>query len=189
MLQGFLQRLKGKAGRSCDNLGGKRLDSSGRTVISPDPNLAINQVRCPGLAVQIRTATGTETSAHVTCPDVGMATGQHADGESSSAIRFVLQGMSEIIIFEDAPMLINCERSRLPQHACSLVLQFCFMQDRTSSYNDFPVLTPGLRAPAHGCGADVPSASQIRTSLNARHARQALRSASQNGQIFGVDLW
>lgn len=42
--RGFVQRLKGKQGRFRGNLSGKRVDFSGRTVISPDPNLNINQV-------------------------------------------------------------------------------------------------------------------------------------------------
>ena len=42
-----MQRLKGKQGRFRGNLSGKRVDFSGRTVISPDPNLAINEVRVP----------------------------------------------------------------------------------------------------------------------------------------------
>ncbi|KXZ56345.1 hypothetical protein GPECTOR_1g305 [Gonium pectorale] len=43
-LRGFVQRLKGKQGRFRGNLSGKRVDFSGRTVISPDPNLQIYQV-------------------------------------------------------------------------------------------------------------------------------------------------
>ena len=43
--RGFVQRLKGKQGRFRGNLSGKRVDFSGRTVISPDPNLRIDQVR------------------------------------------------------------------------------------------------------------------------------------------------
>jgi len=43
--KGFVQRLKGKQGRFRGNLSGKRVDFSGRTVISPDPNLEIDQVR------------------------------------------------------------------------------------------------------------------------------------------------
>ena len=43
--RGFVQRLKGKQGRFRGNLSGKRVDYSGRTVISPDPNLHIDQVR------------------------------------------------------------------------------------------------------------------------------------------------
>ena len=39
-----MQRLKGKQGRFRGNLSGKRVDFSGRTVISPDPNLRIDQV-------------------------------------------------------------------------------------------------------------------------------------------------
>eukprot|EP00878_Enallax_costatus_P039925 GHUV01045868.1.p1 GENE.GHUV01045868.1~~GHUV01045868.1.p1 ORF type:complete len:639 (+),score=155.48 GHUV01045868.1:336-2252(+) len=46
-LRGFVQRLKGKQGRFRGNLSGKRVDFSGRTVISPDPNLAIHQVCVP----------------------------------------------------------------------------------------------------------------------------------------------
>lgn len=44
LCRGFVQRLKGKQGRFRGNLSGKRVDFSGRTVISPDPNLAIHQV-------------------------------------------------------------------------------------------------------------------------------------------------
>lgn len=40
----MVQRLKGKQGRFRGNLSGKRVDFSSRTVISPDPNLRIDQV-------------------------------------------------------------------------------------------------------------------------------------------------
>ncbi|CAH1795117.1 unnamed protein product [Owenia fusiformis] len=46
-MRGFCQRLKGKQGRFRGNLSGKRVDFSGRTVISPDPNLRIDQVAVP----------------------------------------------------------------------------------------------------------------------------------------------
>ncbi|WAQ96885.1 RPC1-like protein [Mya arenaria] len=45
--RGFVQRLKGKQGRFRGNLSGKRVDFSGRTVISPDPNMGIDQVAVP----------------------------------------------------------------------------------------------------------------------------------------------
>jgi len=45
--KGFCQRLKGKHGRFRGNLSGKRVDFSARTVISPDPNLRIDQVAVP----------------------------------------------------------------------------------------------------------------------------------------------
>ncbi|KAI1001224.1 DNA-directed RNA polymerase III subunit [Podosphaera aphanis] len=48
-IRGFCQRLKGKQGRFRGNLSGKRVDFSGRTVISPDPNLGIDQVAVPVL--------------------------------------------------------------------------------------------------------------------------------------------
>lgn len=46
-MRGFCQRLKGKQGRFRGNLSGKRVDFSARTVISPDPNLGIDQVAVP----------------------------------------------------------------------------------------------------------------------------------------------
>lgn len=46
-IRGLVQRLKGKQGRFRCNLSGKRVDFSGRTVISPDANLSIEQVGIP----------------------------------------------------------------------------------------------------------------------------------------------
>ncbi|TKA74890.1 hypothetical protein B0A49_06081, partial [Cryomyces minteri] len=46
-VRGFCQRLKGKQGRFRGNLSGKRVDFSARTVISPDPNLGIDEVAVP----------------------------------------------------------------------------------------------------------------------------------------------
>lgn len=42
--RGLVQRLKGKQGRFRGNLSGKRVEFTGRTVISPDPNLKITEV-------------------------------------------------------------------------------------------------------------------------------------------------
>ena len=46
-IRGLCQRLKGKQGRFRGNLSGKRVDFSARTVISPDPNLRVDQVGVP----------------------------------------------------------------------------------------------------------------------------------------------
>lgn len=46
-IRAFNQRLKGKQGRFRKNLLGKRVDFTGRTVISPDPNCAIDEVIVP----------------------------------------------------------------------------------------------------------------------------------------------
>src|SRR5919106_1695333 len=46
-LKTITQRLKGKEGRFRGSLSGKRVDFSSRTVISPDPNLAISNVGVP----------------------------------------------------------------------------------------------------------------------------------------------
>lgn len=54
-VRGLCQRLKGKQGRFRGNLSGKRVDFSGRTVISPDPNLGIEQVGVPILVAKTMT--------------------------------------------------------------------------------------------------------------------------------------
>ncbi|MBC7090065.1 MAG: DNA-directed RNA polymerase subunit A', partial [Methanobacteriaceae archaeon] len=46
-LKTLAQRLKGKEGRFRGNLSGKRVNFSARTVISPDPNISINEVGVP----------------------------------------------------------------------------------------------------------------------------------------------
>ncbi|XP_058109980.1 DNA-directed RNA polymerase III subunit 1 isoform X2 [Magnolia sinica] len=54
-LRGVLQRLKGKQGRFRGNLSGKRVEFTGRTVISPDPNLKITEVAIPILMAKVLT--------------------------------------------------------------------------------------------------------------------------------------
>ncbi|XP_077557987.1 DNA-directed RNA polymerase III subunit RPC1-like [Haemaphysalis longicornis] len=54
-VQGLVQRLKGKRGRFRGNLSGKRVDFSSRTVISPDPNLRIDEVGVPRHVAKILT--------------------------------------------------------------------------------------------------------------------------------------
>jgi DNA-directed RNA polymerase III subunit RPC1 len=54
-IRGLCQRLKGKQGRFRGNLSGKRVDFSGRTVISPDPNLAIDEVAVPDRVAKVLT--------------------------------------------------------------------------------------------------------------------------------------
>ena len=46
-LKTLSQRLKGKEGRFRSNLSGKRVNFSARTVVSPDPNISINDVGVP----------------------------------------------------------------------------------------------------------------------------------------------
>lgn len=53
--RGLIQRLKGKQGRFRGNLSGKRVEFTGRTVISPDPNLKITEVAIPILMAQVLT--------------------------------------------------------------------------------------------------------------------------------------
>ena len=57
--RGFVQRLEGKHGRFRGNLSGKRVDSSARTDISPDPNLQVDEVGIPK-----------DIAVTLTCPEV-----------------------------------------------------------------------------------------------------------------------
>ncbi len=57
-IRGLCQRLKGKQGRFRGNLSGKRVDFSSRTVISPDPNLRVDQVGVPVHVAKIMTYPG-----------------------------------------------------------------------------------------------------------------------------------
>jgi len=53
-LKTLSQRLKGKEGRFRGSLSGKRVNFSARTVVSPDPNLSINEVGVPkAIAMQM----------------------------------------------------------------------------------------------------------------------------------------
>jgi DNA-directed RNA polymerase III subunit RPC1 len=54
-IRALSQRIKGKHGRFRQNLSGKRVDFTGRTVISPDPNCAIDEVVVPALMAKILT--------------------------------------------------------------------------------------------------------------------------------------
>lgn len=46
-VKSYAQRIKGKHGRFRGNLSGKRVDFSGRSVISPDPNLDVDELAVP----------------------------------------------------------------------------------------------------------------------------------------------
>ena len=74
-IRALVQRLKGKQGRFRGNLSGKRVDFSSRTVISPDPNLSVEQVGHPR-------AGGAEHDV-----PRGGATTQHPSAESDCAQR------------------------------------------------------------------------------------------------------
>lgn len=64
-LKTLAQRLKGKEGRFRSNLSGKRVDFSARTVISPDPNIGINEVGVPYEVAMILTVPEVVTSWNI----------------------------------------------------------------------------------------------------------------------------
>ncbi len=53
VLRTLAQRLRGKEGRFRGNLSGKRVDFSARTVVSPDPNISINEIGVPEYIARI----------------------------------------------------------------------------------------------------------------------------------------
>ena len=63
--RGLVQRLKGKHGRFRGNLSGKRVDFSSRSVISPDPNLQIDEVGVPEYIAKILTYPERVTPANI----------------------------------------------------------------------------------------------------------------------------
>lgn len=64
-LKSLSARLKGKEGRIRGNLMGKRVDFSARSVISPDPNLSIEEVGVPESIAKIHTFPETVNSFNI----------------------------------------------------------------------------------------------------------------------------
>ncbi|MFB6292086.1 MAG: DNA-directed RNA polymerase subunit A' [Candidatus Nanohaloarchaea archaeon] len=56
-LKSLIERVQGKEGRFRQNLIGKRVNYSARTVISPDPNISINEVGIPNIVAEKLTIT------------------------------------------------------------------------------------------------------------------------------------
>jgi len=64
-LKTITERIKGKEGRIRKNLAGKRVNYSARTVISPDPSIAINEVGIPYEIARIVTVAETVTDLNI----------------------------------------------------------------------------------------------------------------------------
>jgi len=64
-LKTITERIKGKGGRIRKNLAGKRVNFSGRSVISPDPNLKINEVGIPFEIAKVVTVCETVTDLNI----------------------------------------------------------------------------------------------------------------------------
>lgn len=64
-LKTITERIKGKEGRIRHNLAGKRVNFSSRTVISPDPNLNINEVGIPKEIAETLTVRETVTDLNI----------------------------------------------------------------------------------------------------------------------------
>ena len=64
-LKTITERIKGKEGRIRKNLAGKRVNFSARTVISPDPNLEINEVGVPYEIAKVLTVAEKVTSLNI----------------------------------------------------------------------------------------------------------------------------
>ncbi len=64
-LKTITERIKGKEGRIRKNLAGKRVNFSGRTVVSPDPYIAINEVGIPLEVATVITVSESVTTANL----------------------------------------------------------------------------------------------------------------------------
>jgi DNA-directed RNA polymerase subunit A' len=64
-LKTITERIKGKEGRIRHNLAGKRVNFSSRTVISPDPNLKINEIGVPELVATTLTVNESVTTLNI----------------------------------------------------------------------------------------------------------------------------
>jgi len=64
-LKTITERIKGKEGRIRKNLAGKRVNYSGRTVISPDPSIEINEVGIPFEIARVVTVAETVTDLNM----------------------------------------------------------------------------------------------------------------------------
>ncbi len=64
-LKTITERIKGKGGRIRQNLAGKRVNYSSRTVISPDPKLKINEIGIPFEIARIITVSETVTTTNL----------------------------------------------------------------------------------------------------------------------------
>ncbi|MAG78768.1 DNA-directed RNA polymerase subunit A' [Candidatus Pacearchaeota archaeon] len=64
-LKTITERIKGKEGRIRKNLAGKRVNFSGRTVISPDPSIGLNEVGIPYEIAKIVTVSETVNDLNI----------------------------------------------------------------------------------------------------------------------------
>ncbi|MCK5321371.1 hypothetical protein KAJ38_02230 [Candidatus Pacearchaeota archaeon] len=64
-LKTITERIKGKEGRIRKNLAGKRVNYSARTVISPDPNLKLNEIGVPLSVANVLTVAEKVTSINI----------------------------------------------------------------------------------------------------------------------------
>ena len=64
-LKTIMERIKGKEGRIRKNLAGKRVNYSGRTVISPDPYIGINEVGIPYEIAKVVTVAESVTDLNI----------------------------------------------------------------------------------------------------------------------------
>ena len=96
-LKSIMQRLKGKEGRIRNNLMGKRVDYSARSVITPDPNLELDE-----LGVPIKIAT------NLTFPEIVNDYNKHKlekylqNGDNYPGVKSIIKkDNGKITVFED----------------------------------------------------------------------------------------
>lgn len=110
-LKSIKQRLKGKEGRVRGNLMGKRVDFSARTVITPDPNLQIDQVGVP------RSIAANMTFPEIVTPfniDRYCRTGSQSPSAGPELSRFVLVLSVIVMVVHRLQELVRRGNSQYP---------------------------------------------------------------------------
>jgi DNA-directed RNA polymerase II subunit RPB1 len=97
-LKSISQRLKGKEGRVRGNLMGKRVDFSARTVITGDPNLAIDEVGVPRSIARNLTYPEVVTPYNLDRLQVGGLGGEGNEGATESVFRGRGMGQANLCV-------------------------------------------------------------------------------------------
>ena len=94
------QRLKGKEGRFRSNLSGKRVNFSARTVITPDPNISINEVGVPEMIAKKLTVSSYVNEWNVEKLKEAILNGPNVHPGANYVIKFVVGKVMKIKIME-----------------------------------------------------------------------------------------
>ncbi|GAB5370703.1 hypothetical protein AAMO2058_001515900 [Amorphochlora amoebiformis] len=105
-IRALVQRLKGKQGRFRGNLSGKRVDFSARTVISPDPNLSVEEVGVPELCARTMTFPERVTKHNISFLRQCVRNGPWKH-PGANVLQITSQGVKKLLKYADGDYLAN----------------------------------------------------------------------------------